>query len=189
MYRIFSHFTFVYQVMEKSNFQILNDAEVELAQAGQYLVNMPIAVDKTKVVLNHNLDSGFLLTIATSQGLYFVGASVYAWLGQARGTRFSRLYVVSWRKWSFCRFYLLNGMWWWLGVLQLDKKLLTTFFKENKVDEVPSYADQVLRSCLQINVLKTQIFGWAAVNSKNELRGVSSIFWPWSLTCFIVLCS
>jgi len=36
--------------MEKSNFQILNDAEVALAQAGQYLVNMPIAVDKSKVL-------------------------------------------------------------------------------------------------------------------------------------------
>lgn len=36
--------------MDKSNFQILNDAEVELAQAGQYLVNMPIAVDKSKVL-------------------------------------------------------------------------------------------------------------------------------------------
>jgi len=36
--------------MDKSNFQILNDAEVQLAQAGQYLVNMPIAVDKSKVL-------------------------------------------------------------------------------------------------------------------------------------------
>lgn len=36
--------------MEKSNFQILNDAEVELAQSGQYLLNMPIAVDKFKVL-------------------------------------------------------------------------------------------------------------------------------------------
>lgn len=62
----------LFQVMEKSNFQILNDAEVELAQSGQYLLNMPIAVDKFK----------------------------------------------------------------------LDKRLFTTYFKENKVDEVPSYADQ-----------------------------------------------
>lgn len=32
------------------------------------------------------------------------------------------------------------------GCLQLDKKLLTTYFKENEVDEVPSFANQVLDS-------------------------------------------
>lgn len=75
----------LFQVMEKSNFQILSDAEVELSQAGQYLVNMPIAVDKSK----------------------------------------------------------------------LDKKLLTTFFKENKVDEVPSYADQYIIFRRGIGIDKT----------------------------------
>lgn len=75
----------LFQVMEKSNFQILNDAEVELAHAGQYLVNMPIAVDKNK----------------------------------------------------------------------LDKKLFSTFFKENKVDEVPAYADQYVIFRRGIGVDKT----------------------------------
>lgn len=75
----------LFQVMEQSNFQILSDAEVELANAGQYLVNMPIAVNKSK----------------------------------------------------------------------LDKKLLTTFFKENKVDQVPSYADQYVIFRRGIGIDKT----------------------------------
>jgi len=75
----------LFKVMEKSNFQILNDAEVALAQAGQYLVNMPIAVDKSK----------------------------------------------------------------------LDKKLFTSYFKENKVDEVPSYADQYVIFRRGIGIDKT----------------------------------
>lgn len=37
--------------MNKSNFKLLNDAEVEVATAGQYLLNMPIAVDTAKVLL------------------------------------------------------------------------------------------------------------------------------------------
>lgn len=50
--------------MEKSNFQILNDAEVELAHAGQYLVNMPIAVDKNKVLQRYNeSDVCFIITL------------------------------------------------------------------------------------------------------------------------------
>lgn len=37
--------------MNKGNFKLLNDAEVEVATAGQYLLNMPIAVDTAKVLL------------------------------------------------------------------------------------------------------------------------------------------
>lgn len=56
------------QVMDKSNFQILNDAEVELAHAGQYLVNMPIAVDKNKVLqrnkgFNNGWNVCFIITL------------------------------------------------------------------------------------------------------------------------------
>jgi hypothetical protein len=35
--------------MEKSNFNIVNDDEVELAHSGQYLLNLPIKVDESKV--------------------------------------------------------------------------------------------------------------------------------------------
>jgi hypothetical protein len=35
--------------MEKSNFNIVSDDEVELAQSGQYLLNLPIKVDEAKV--------------------------------------------------------------------------------------------------------------------------------------------
>jgi hypothetical protein len=35
--------------MEKSNFKIVNDDEVELAHSGQYLLNLPIKVDESKV--------------------------------------------------------------------------------------------------------------------------------------------
>lgn len=37
------------QVMQKSNFNILSDDEVELAHSGQYLLNLPIKVDEAKV--------------------------------------------------------------------------------------------------------------------------------------------
>lgn len=63
--------------MEKSNFQILSDAEVELSQVGQYLVNMPIAVDKSKVVSSFNLDADIIIIIAASRTLLFWGTFVF----------------------------------------------------------------------------------------------------------------
>ncbi|ONM26701.1 aminopeptidase, partial [Zea mays] len=35
--------------MEKSNFKLLSDEEYEVAQSGQYLLNLPIKVDESKV--------------------------------------------------------------------------------------------------------------------------------------------
>lgn len=35
--------------MQKSNFNIVSDDEVELAHSGQYLLNLPIKVDEAKV--------------------------------------------------------------------------------------------------------------------------------------------
>jgi len=46
--------------MSKSNFKILTDDEVEVATSGEYLLNMPIAVDKSKVCMY-----GFMLLIHT----------------------------------------------------------------------------------------------------------------------------
>lgn len=37
------------QVMEKSNFKIATDDEIEVARSGQYLLNLPITVDESKV--------------------------------------------------------------------------------------------------------------------------------------------
>jgi hypothetical protein len=37
------------QIMEKSNFQLLSDEEYEVAQFGQYLLNLPIKVDESMV--------------------------------------------------------------------------------------------------------------------------------------------
>ncbi|KAE8801232.1 hypothetical protein D1007_23124 [Hordeum vulgare] len=41
--------TYFFQVMQKSNFNILSDDEVELAHSGQYLLNLPIKVDEAKL--------------------------------------------------------------------------------------------------------------------------------------------
>jgi hypothetical protein len=46
--------------MRKSNYKLLSDDEVEIANIGQYLLNLPIAVDTSKVfvlsyILSHNL--------------------------------------------------------------------------------------------------------------------------------------
>ncbi|GJN25476.1 hypothetical protein PR202_gb13306 [Eleusine coracana subsp. coracana] len=41
--------TYLFQIMEKSNFKLLSDEEYEVAQSGQYLLNLPIKVDESKV--------------------------------------------------------------------------------------------------------------------------------------------
>lgn len=41
--------SYFFRVMEKSNFNIVNDDEVELAHSGQYLLNLPIKVDESKL--------------------------------------------------------------------------------------------------------------------------------------------
>uniref|UniRef100_A0A2P2L817 Uncharacterized protein MANES_11G076000 n=1 Tax=Rhizophora mucronata TaxID=61149 RepID=A0A2P2L817_RHIMU len=46
--------TYLFQVMEKSNFKITTDEEIDVALSGQYLLNLPITVDESK------LDKGLL---------------------------------------------------------------------------------------------------------------------------------
>ncbi|KAL6136330.1 hypothetical protein ACLB2K_061626 [Fragaria x ananassa] len=41
--------TYLMQVMEKSNFKITSDEEIEVARSGQYLLNLPIMVDESKL--------------------------------------------------------------------------------------------------------------------------------------------
>nr|XP_010907972.1 uncharacterized protein LOC105034482 [Elaeis guineensis] len=41
--------TYFFQVMEKSNFKIVTDEEIDVAQSGQYLLNLPIKVDASKL--------------------------------------------------------------------------------------------------------------------------------------------
>ncbi|KAK8637538.1 hypothetical protein V6N13_064955 [Hibiscus sabdariffa] len=41
--------TYLFQVMEKSNFKIVSNEEIDLATSGQYLLNLPITVDETKI--------------------------------------------------------------------------------------------------------------------------------------------
>lgn len=41
--------TYLFQVMEKSNFKILTDDEIDVAHSGQYLLNLPITVDESKL--------------------------------------------------------------------------------------------------------------------------------------------
>lgn len=44
--------TYFFQVMEKSNFKIVTDEEIDVAQSGQYLLNLPIKVDESKLDKN-----------------------------------------------------------------------------------------------------------------------------------------
>ncbi|KAK9103979.1 hypothetical protein Scep_020823 [Stephania cephalantha] len=39
----------LFQVMEKSNFKMVTQEEIEVAHSGQYLLNLPISVDETKL--------------------------------------------------------------------------------------------------------------------------------------------
>ncbi|KAG6748595.1 hypothetical protein POTOM_048524 [Populus tomentosa] len=41
--------TYLFQVMDKSNFKITSDDEIEVALSGQYLLNLPIKVDESKL--------------------------------------------------------------------------------------------------------------------------------------------
>uniref|UniRef100_A0A803LR56 Aminopeptidase n=3 Tax=Chenopodium quinoa TaxID=63459 RepID=A0A803LR56_CHEQI len=41
--------SYMIQVMDKSNFKIVSDEEFEVAQTGQYLLNLPISVDEKKL--------------------------------------------------------------------------------------------------------------------------------------------
>ncbi|XBH90383.1 hypothetical protein VPH35_082071 [Triticum aestivum] len=68
----FNFMTYLFQIMEKSNFKLLSDEEYDVAQSGKYLLNLPIKVDESK----------------------------------------------------------------------LDKKLLTTYFKEHPHDNLPTFADK-----------------------------------------------
>ncbi|XP_008231231.1 PREDICTED: uncharacterized protein LOC103330429 [Prunus mume] len=40
---------YLFQVMEKSNFKVATNEEIEVAQSGQYLLNLPIVVDESKL--------------------------------------------------------------------------------------------------------------------------------------------
>ncbi|KAL7182461.1 hypothetical protein ACSBR1_041212 [Camellia fascicularis] len=41
--------TYLFQVIDKSNFKIATDDEIEVAHSGQYLLNLPITVDESKL--------------------------------------------------------------------------------------------------------------------------------------------
>ncbi|GMH06888.1 hypothetical protein Nepgr_008728 [Nepenthes gracilis] len=41
--------TYLFQVMDKSNFRIATDEEIDVAVSGQYLLNLPITVDESKL--------------------------------------------------------------------------------------------------------------------------------------------
>ncbi|MCE0480581.1 hypothetical protein HAX54_037581 [Datura stramonium] len=41
--------TYLFQIMDKSNFKIASDEEIDVAHSGQYLLNLPISVDESKL--------------------------------------------------------------------------------------------------------------------------------------------
>ncbi|GMI78151.1 hypothetical protein like AT3G19340 [Hibiscus trionum] len=41
--------TYLFQVMDKSNFKIVSNEEIDVATAGQYLLHLPITVDESKI--------------------------------------------------------------------------------------------------------------------------------------------
>nr|XP_010942348.1 uncharacterized protein LOC105060376 [Elaeis guineensis] len=44
-----SFLNYFFQIMEKSNFKLVTDEEFNIAQAGQYLLNLPVKVDESKL--------------------------------------------------------------------------------------------------------------------------------------------
>ncbi|CAN6347680.1 unnamed protein product [Urochloa humidicola] len=47
----FNFMTYLFQVMDKSNFKLLSDEEYDIAQSGKYLLNLPIKVDESKYII------------------------------------------------------------------------------------------------------------------------------------------
>ncbi|KAK1422550.1 hypothetical protein QVD17_17833 [Tagetes erecta] len=43
--------TYMFKVLEKSNFKIATNEEIAVAQSGQYLLNLPISVDESKYII------------------------------------------------------------------------------------------------------------------------------------------
>lgn len=65
-----------FQVMEKSNFKICSNEEIEVAHSGQYLLNLPITVDESKVCCSEScltiLGANVLESCSWSANMFFL---------------------------------------------------------------------------------------------------------------------
>lgn len=59
-----------YKVMEKSNFKITTNEEMDVAHSGQYLLNLPIKVDESKVYTY----TIFVTNACAFPGLFFLNS-------------------------------------------------------------------------------------------------------------------
>lgn len=57
----YDFYYFAVQVMDKSNFKLTTDAEINIALSGQYRLNLPIIVDESKVECAHMTSIHFSL--------------------------------------------------------------------------------------------------------------------------------
>ncbi|KAJ6873674.1 hypothetical protein NC651_032510 [Populus alba x Populus x berolinensis] len=123
--------TYLFQVMDKSNFKITSDDEIEVALSGQYLLNLPIKVDESKV-----FDLMPLNNFIYKRCLLF-------------STFFVRIpWICSFIFKSSCSTILFFAV-------QLDKKLLKTYFADHPHENLPDFSDKYIIFRRGIGIDKT----------------------------------
>lgn len=103
------------QVMEKSNFKITSNEEIEVARSGQYLLNLPITVDESKVCCTRKY-------VFLFQFIKYIPDNVSIFMS----------FTFPDPEYCFC----------WV---QLDKKLLKNYFAEHPQPNLPDFADKVVQ--------------------------------------------
>jgi len=106
--------------MDKSNFKITSDDEIEVALSGQYLLNLPIKVDESKVFDLMPLNN-FIYKRCLLCSIFFVRIP----------------WICSFIFKSSCSTILFFAV-------QLDKKLLKTYFADHPHENLPDFSDKVL---------------------------------------------
>lgn len=66
------------QVMEKSNFKLVSDEELEIANSGQYLLHLPIQVNESKVQ-----SSSIIRFSKTYQSISESGENIFIYINSA----------------------------------------------------------------------------------------------------------
>ncbi|KAH7577118.1 hypothetical protein JRO89_XS01G0207400 [Xanthoceras sorbifolium] len=76
---------YLFQVMEKSNFKITTDDELDVAHSGQYLLNLPISVDESK--LDNKLLKRYLTLPVDLKEVPWLGDPAILWLDKLLARR------------------------------------------------------------------------------------------------------
>lgn len=80
--------------MEKSNFKITSQEEIEIALSGQYLLNLPITVDASKVCIKSYIC--FKISNGKRMGINGCSSKLSSWTPLWSGARWVRFPIPIW---------------------------------------------------------------------------------------------